>query len=646
VTWAIAGALTKWTGEKVAGAIVGGIAGKLFDKVLEAIGMGGPDLATKLDKISDQLVQVQRSLDRLTEMTAEILKLLAELKDFMEKSLKIETLVAAMTRIDVAYGSASDQVVLSENLTGRAISLRLLTEKMPHFDGITEQKMQDAAKEFATYVSDMPDRIATIQVALTKQAFGQVSLLTHWAKELAQQINGKKIGREAGYLVLEGYFLQAVAIQLKAVSVHCVALGLDRQLGQQFISDFIQDNYAKTMASQTAAFVETVEWLMFSTLAPTMPTGIRDEMSEREFPGHVDEILLRADLICAALNLVGRKGDQSKSPPSIQAAIQGIYGRALFRPSNLTNGKPPAIAPAGYTAAAGTGVRELAFPCLDLVESGGKAILNDATSSNVTLAHYFWPFPSPEPAVGKPIDPRLRGGVTPARYPVFGSKPDEQVLAAGLFDVSRLYRGLPSGAQKSYKQTPFPGNNDDLGIKSLSYTPYHHALTNDAGDAFSTSFTVAHMYRLNTRQHSYVLHPLFKYSGGKVKVRLSVHVASIIHRTARLDGEHGTGNSGWWEVWSRLKLRNSKGWEQEFFNSVDSYGSDWPISVNSIYARFKEPYDRRKDGFFSLDFDLDAADYELVLDNEISFTPAKIRYEGWHYTSLEFYLHGLSLERV
>jgi len=51
-TWAIAGAVGKWVGEKVAGGIVGAAAGKLFSEVMDAIGMGGPDLVVKLDQIS------------------------------------------------------------------------------------------------------------------------------------------------------------------------------------------------------------------------------------------------------------------------------------------------------------------------------------------------------------------------------------------------------------------------------------------------------------------------------------------------------------------------------------------------------------------------------------------------------------------
>lgn len=641
-TWAAAGAVAKWVGEKVAGGIVGAAAGKVFSEVMDAIGLGGPDLVGKLDRISDQLVQVQRSLDRLIEMTEEILKQLAELKDFMVKSLKIEALVAAMTRIEVAYGSASDRAPLGAS--PGAISLRLLVEKMPRFKDVTQKDLQDAALSFAKYVSDIPDQIATIQRVLTDTAFGQDSLLTYWAKELAQQVKANRIGREAAYLVLEGYFLRAVSVQLKGVSVHCVALGTDR-LGPDFIREFLQDDFAKTMKSETAAFVEAVELLLFLTLAPTMPTGLQDGLGEREFPKHVDEILLRADLLCAALNLTGHKPDATgKSSPSIQAAIQGIYGRALLRPSDLTNGNPPAIAPAGYRAAAGADMRTLPFPCLDLIESEGRAVLRDATSSFVRVAHYFWAFPSPEPAVGKPIDPTLRGGVTPARYPIFG--PDEPpVLAAGVFDVSRLYRGLPSGARKTYTFTKFPGGNFDLGYYDERCTDYHHALTNDKGYAFETFFNVVHIYRLSTRQHSYVVHPLFSYSGGPAKVRLTAHVASAIHRNPRLDGQHGTALGQWWEVYNHLKLRRVNGWEREFYNSVDAYGDRHPISVNTWDAPWSEHYDRRYDGLFSIDFDLEAGVYELLLDSEVAFTEAPLRYEGWQSTSLGFFLHGLSLER-
>jgi hypothetical protein len=645
VTWAVAGTVAKWVGEKAAGGLVSAAMGKVFSEVMDAIGLGGPNLAVKLDGISTQLVEVQKSLDRLTEMTAEILKQLAELRDFMEKSLKIETLVGAMTRIDVAYGSASDQLLVNEGPTGRAISLRLLTEKMPHFKDITDDQMKEAAKDFTAYVSDMPDKIEIIHTVLAKAAFGQASLLTHWAKELATQVNGKRIGREAAYLVLEGYFLQAISMQLKGVTVHCVALGSQAH-GPEFIHEFLHDNFAKTMKHETSAFVEAVELLMFLTLKPTMPTGLQDGMGEREFPKHVDEILLRADLFSAALNLISFNVEAGKPSPTIQAAIQGIYGRALFRPSDLNKETPPHLMLAGYTAAAPTDVRKPPFVCLDLIVADGQQVLRDTSASPVTMAHYFWKFNSPEPATGKPIDAGQRGGVTPARYPVFGS--DAPVLAASVFDVSRLYRGLQSGAKQSYRFDKFPGGDPDLGVKVEEFKFFHNPLTNDKGDAFETFFTVHHIWRLDSRQNSWVVHPLFKYSGAPAKVRLTAHVASIIERAPRKDGQGGTAFGQTWDVFNRLHLWHSKGLKKTFYISVDSFGPEKPVSNLGTYAysAWHQNYKCRRDGFFTIDFDLEAGDYELSMQSEAAFWRGPKRYEGWQSTSLAFFLHGVSIERL
>jgi hypothetical protein len=648
-TWVAAGSLAKWVGTQVAGAVVGKIAGELFSKVMEAIGMGGPDLVGKLDKISDQLVEVQRSLDRLTEMTAEILKQLDALKEFMEKSLEITTLRTAITRINVAYsGGPSGEGWLREGSAGPPPSLRELVEKMPHYSGITPERLQQAAKDFGAHVTDMPDRIATIHDALAQQAFGQLSLVIYWAKELAQQVKSNKINREAAYLVLEGYFLQAVSEQLKGVSVHCVALGTD-PLGPQMIRTYLQDNLARIMANQTAAFVEAVELLIFSTSTPSMTAGMGDGFGEREFSKDVDEILLRADLVAAALNLVGHKPDSAGKPsPSMQAAIQGIYGRALLRPSDLNNGAAPTMAPKGYMAAAGTAVRTLAFPCLDLVETAGRPILKDASNSAVSVAHYYWPFPSTEPAVGTPIDPSLRGGVTPARYPVFGAD-QPTVLAAGLFDVSRLYRGLPSSAQKTYNYSKFPGGYSDIGYYNERCSPRRHALVNDKEDAFDTFFNVVNIYRASIVQHSYVKHPLFDYSGGRVKVRLTAFVAGIVNRDPRKDGQGGTAFAQRYEILNYLKLRLPNGSEKQFYDSVLGFGSERPLSLNmggGGWHGFYQPYECRRDGFFSVDFELEPGSYELILDSVAHFSEGPKRYEGWQSSSLAFFLHGLSIERI
>ena len=183
----------------------------------------------------------------------------------------------------------------------------------------------------------------------------------------------------------------------------------------------------------------------------------------------------------AALNLISYKPEAGKPSPSIQTATQGIYGRPLFRPSDLNNGTPPSIAPGGYTAAAGT-----------------------------------------------------------------------------------------------------------------------------------------------------------------------AHVTSIIHRDPRKDGQGGTAFGQIWDVFNRLHLRHSKGSQRTFYISVDSFGSDKPISAqgSGAYFAWHENYDARRDGFFTIDFDLEAGDYDLAMQSECAFWESPKRYEGWQSTSLAFFLHGLSTERL
>ncbi|HEU4712479.1 MAG TPA: hypothetical protein VFS76_12985 [Pyrinomonadaceae bacterium] len=221
------------------------------------------------------------------------------------------------------------------------------------------------------------------------------------------------------------------------------------------------------------------------------------------------------------------------------------------------------------------------------------------------------------------------------------------VLAAGLFDVSRLYRGLPNGTAYSYKYDKFPGGNPDLGYYDERCTQYHHPLTNDQGDSFETYFTAVQIWRLDIRQHSYVVHSLFKYTGPTIKARLSASVASILKRAPRKDGQGGTAFAQVWDLFNRLRLKHPDGSQKEFYNSVDSFGVMKPLSVNGSEAEsaWHQQYEKRRDGVFSIDFDLVPGDYSIVLDSEAAFWEAPKRYEGWQSTSLAFFLHGLSIER-
>ena len=653
-TSAAAWALTKWVGGNLASGIVGSAGGLIFSSVMDAIGMGGPDMAEisrKLDAISNQLTEVQRSLDRLTEMTAEILKQLDALRDFMEKSLKIDILLAATNRIDVTYGNTSSESLLTteptgSEPTGRPISLRLLTEKMPHFKDITKADLEAAARDFAAYVSDVPGCIEKIRVVLVNAALGQTSLLMHWAKELGQQVRDKKISRENACIVLESYFLFAVSAQLKGLCVHGVALGTDRRLGPQFIQQYLQDDFTKMMRDETSAYVEALEYLIFFSLDPIMLTGVKNCMDEREFPFHVDELLLRADLLSAALRLVGYKGDADGKPsPTVQAAVRGIYGRALFRPSDLRDGKPLPINPAGYAPAQGTELRELPFPVLDLIESDGKAMIRDLSRSFTSVAHYYWKFPATPPPAGVALDTTFRGGVTPRLFPVFGED-SPGVLAAGLFDPNRLCRGLPSGAHQEYTFNPFPydGGGTYITFHDQRHDPRRHPLTNDAGDVYFVTFNVQNIFKADNALSSRTFHRLFNYSGKTVKVRLWAHVTTRLRRTPRRDIHGGTAFAQDYDVCNRLDLQFPDGKWKEFYNTFNSYGPEKPVSLAYHYE--DRDADRTASGSFKIDFDLVPGTYQLVLDNGAYFREAKHRYEGWQSTTMDFTLRAVSLEML
>lgn len=636
LSWSAAGNLTKWIGKNAASGIVGAAAGMLFQEFLGAVGMGGPDLAGKLDIISDKLTEVQRSLDRVESMTSEILLKLDELHNFMEKSLKVETLLTAMGRIDVAYGYAdADASLLKADATGGAISLRLLTENMPHFPGMTPEYLMKAAHEFASYVADVPDCIDTIRRVLAKAAFGQDSLLDHWAKELAQQVRNKKISRESAYLVIEGYFLQAISVQLKGLCVHCLALSTD-QFAANRIEQYLQQNFGLLMREQTEAYTAAVEDFIFLSLDPIMRAGMTD-MSAREFPVHVDEILLRTDLLCAALNLVGRKstGPLAASP---QAAIQGMYARSLFRPSDLRDGKVPPMDVSGYAPAQAGQQRQAPFACLDLIASDDRAVLRDVATTRVTVARYKWHFPTTAPAVGVSIDSRFRGA-TPALYPVFG--PDEPVLAVGIFNGSPLFRGVPASVQQSRKYTPFPKGNPHVTYFSETHTPGRHPLTNGKGEVTETFFQVQNAYKADSREHSLVMQHLFSYTGQEIDVRMHVQVLTRLQVGPRVDMHLGAGMHNY-SVYHRLLVRFPDGTERAIYNSEIDF--DHAVDVQRVLDTFNRSVDVARSGFFSMDFKLIPGEYHLILDNETYFPSTSHKYSGWNSANLVFKLGGVALE--
>ena len=127
---------------------------------------------------------------------------------------------------------------------------------------------------------------------------------------------------------------------------------------------------------------------------------------------------------------------------------------------------------------------------------------------------------------------------------------------------------------------------------------------------------------------------------------MTAFVASIVHRDPRKDGQGGTPFGQTWDVFNRLRLKHPDGSEKEFYNSVDGFSPEKPLSATYADRAWDDNYDCRRDGKFSIDFDLDPGKYELMLDSEVAVWESPKEYQGWQFTSLAFFLHGLSIERL
>jgi hypothetical protein len=191
------------------------------------------------------------------------------------------------------------------------------------------------------------------------------------------------------------------------------------------------------MRAQTDEYLRCIEKLVFSsTKVKKVPSTFTMQQSG-EFHVEAESILLRADLICASLNLVSN----TRQVNSLKEAISGAYGRVLARKSDMgADGKGPKMILPGLQWINGRVTGKLDnLHVADLTLSGNTLSLGSYEDSSPTLIQYFWPWKA-LPTEGRPLEPVVRGGVTPRYYDVFEDK--NYVLAAGLLDFVRFWWAL------------------------------------------------------------------------------------------------------------------------------------------------------------------------------------------------------------
>lgn len=635
-TWTATG-LAGFVGKNLASGVVGAIGGKAFGAALDAIGLGEPNLAAMLEDISNRLIVVEKTVQEIKQLVLQLLQELAAFRSEMDQSFLELQIADAFAKIDAAYGTPVAR--LGETPTGEpgleagetAPSLMELLTSLPKTK--TAAQLKGYAAAFVQAEGQQWNILTQIQVihnVLTTDVGKGSTLLNRWTTGLLLQMQQKKINLTPAYATLESYFLQAIAKQLTAVSIHCVALGSDASR----LDYFIRTDFGPKMQRQTAEFLRCTERLVLGSMHMIkVPSTFTVEQSG-EFPGEMEPIFLRADLLCAGLNLVSNKRE-SASP---KAAIAGIYGRSLARRSDLNAQREgPEIRLPGFSAsrgAVGPVVSEL--HAVDLYRDGTDLVLRDYTDSSPNVVRYFWPWPATLPAQGVPIDPRMRGGVRPAYYDVFTDK--DWPLAAGFVDFGRLLAGAPADApSKLVTNTQFPDAGPHSVINQKPFVPSQsHPLVRPTPGGNRIAWRFDHSWPADgTWLRSSAFH-LFRYAGKKARMRLTANVVCQV--------EHHKGSPTWGDndVNARVSLIKQSGPTNTFYNSEGEGGG-----VLFLIHR-RGFYKRELESWPAAEFEVSDGTYLLSLEFKSWIGNRTIfeSFNGWDFDSLQFDLNGTFVEWI
>jgi len=641
VPWT-ATALAGWVGKNLASGVVSAIGGKAFGEALKAIGLGGPDLADMLQDISKRLAVVEETVKEIKALVVLLLQELETLRLTMDQSFLEGEIRTAFSQIDTAFGTAAPRVTgAAEPGVGPAPSFMELLTSLAKSK--TPAQLQPYADEFVKAEGgqwNLVGQIQTIHNALTEKTGQGEPLLTRWTAGLLNELNLKKIDYDRAYRTLESYFLQAVAKQLTAVSMHCFALGGDTSR----IDYFVRIDFGAKMKRQTAEFIRCTERLMLArTRLLKVPSVFGPEQSG-EFPHEMDPIFLRADLICASLNLVSNQ----QTKPNAKAAIAGIYGRVLARTIDVAGDRGPEITLPGYSASQGTpGTPQDPLHVIftmhptELSYDGHRVNLNDYANSHATVVRYYWPWPATLPPQGVAIEPRFRGGVKPAYYNVFSD--NDWPLAAGFTDFSRLLMGAPLHAPSTMTvNTKFPPADIHSVLTQYDFVPApQHLLARPQVNSVAWKFahsSPAHGTWLRQTQF-----PLFKYAGKSAKLRLTVNVrCEVEHTCSVLQGKFMQWGDN--DMNARMTISKSDGGPSHTF-----YNSEFEGGGNLFLIHQSPNYRHALESWCNFEFEVSTGEWMFTLDfkNWIGERISGLsNFRGWKIDTLVFDLKGLYVDWV
>jgi hypothetical protein len=472
-------------------------------------------------------------------------------------------------------------------------------------------------------------QIQLIYTALAIKVGSGDCLLVRWTNALLAEVALGKIDRVTAYKTLEAYFNQALARQMLAVSMHCVALGVDPKYPDA-AAEYTRDEFAPKMKDQTRVFLCSAERLMLESVPMLKVPSIFPPDRSAEFPWEMEAVLLRADLMCAALNLVSK--NEKKKEKDI---VAGIYGRVLARPSDVRDEKNlPQIAVGTYARKAGSlALRKIGkMRVVDLHLSQGKLKLGGHETDEVSVIRYFWPWPATLPKQGVPIDSSMRGGVRPEFYNIFDD--DDWPLAASFVDFSRVVMGAPPEAKTSLDiDDKFPSAGPHAVLLHTYSPPDRHLLAK--GTATKVAWKFSHSSPANGTWPRRLQFPLFDYKGEKNRMRLTVNSRCEVHHLEESVVHKKQGGRNDLNV--LMKLARPDGTEQIFLNAQTESGG--ALDTRKHISGYK----KSREFWSTIEFDVTDGTWGLRLDLQNCIRTSTF-YVGWKQDQVDFDVLGVYVE--
>jgi hypothetical protein len=340
-----------WAGQQFASGIVSAGGGAVFSEILGLAGLGSAaGVDAKLDGIINSLNDLVLAVGQISASIASLHSEILVSSEDMSAKLTEAQLLKPVTELNAAYGSPKDGVSDNpESLFGLLLSAKV----GPRAKAAEEMKAR-IDKETERYIRDLG-------IGLSGDTFGTSKpLLGKWtdlmiAKMRSSEGEGDKVYKY--YLVFEGYFMQAVAAQLKGVALLAASegAGAPRQPGPErdrALAEAMQkarQHVQPLLHRECAHFVDCAERLVLSQLElPPGPTPFRSGVLHKE----CQRALMRADVLAAGIEWLGiqspldpqrvRQAAGWKLSSPMQIACSGTYGRFLCKPNTAVAVDPKA----------------------------------------------------------------------------------------------------------------------------------------------------------------------------------------------------------------------------------------------------------------------------------------------------------------